>query len=154
MIGNEPTILSDRLVETEGSTRRTSKWACEANGRLLSTAFSGVADEVGDWTPSNAVTCWTDYKANEVDGHANRTEPPAMVIHPELEYAATNAFTKGGIVVALDAEHAPIFISYLPVRPLPGRFTMELISTAFPRISIQGGDPTGTGTGNPGHLFP
>ena len=127
-------------------------------------------DEIG-WVPDTAISaqdpattatdstssadCWTEEQAAEVDGNPNWTEPPAMVIDPEEKYFATiSTTTKGEIVVELDSEIAPIATNNFYCLATAGYYD----GTDFHRISenylIQGGDPTGTGTGTPGYVVP
>jgi cyclophilin family peptidyl-prolyl cis-trans isomerase len=90
-----------------------------------------------------------------LDGSAPKTqkfpEAPEMGIDPSKRYTATMDTTLGTIVIALDAINAPIAVNNFVY--LAGYHYYE--GVIFHRIiqgfMCQGGDPTGTGTGNPGY---
>ena len=81
------------------------------------------------------------------------SEPPAMVVDPARHYAATLETNKGAIDVELFPGDAPKTVNNFVCLARDGFYD----NTPFHRIVkgfvIQGGDPTGTGSGGPGYQF-
>jgi cyclophilin family peptidyl-prolyl cis-trans isomerase len=79
--------------------------------------------------------------------------PPAMAIDPAKTYTATLLTSKGAIEVAFFPEEAPQTVNNFVCLARDGYYD----GTPFHRIVsgfvIQGGDPTGTGSGGPGYRF-
>jgi cyclophilin family peptidyl-prolyl cis-trans isomerase len=79
--------------------------------------------------------------------------PPQMRIDPTKSYAATLETNKGEIKVEFFPEDAPQTVNNFVCLAEDGYFN----NTPFHRIVrgfvIQGGDPTGTGSGGPGYKF-
>jgi cyclophilin family peptidyl-prolyl cis-trans isomerase len=79
--------------------------------------------------------------------------PPAMAIDQNKEYTATIKTNYGDIVVKLLPKDAPIAVNSFVFLARQGYFD----GIKFHRISkgfvIQGGDPTGSGSGGPGDEF-
>jgi len=112
-----------------------------------------------DFTPSaqppdSGSSCWTDDQASYTDGIRSWTDPPAMQIDPQRTYVATMSTTMGTIILQLDAANAPIATNNFVCLANAGYYD----GTEFHRIAsdflIQGGDATGTGTGNAGYTVP
>ena len=81
------------------------------------------------------------------------SQAPAMAIDPAKRYAATLETNKGTIEAELYPQDAPVTVNNFVCLARDGYFD----GTPFHRIVkgfvIQGGDPTGTGTGGPGYRF-
>ena len=82
------------------------------------------------------------------------SSPPTTIIDPDQSYTATLQTTAGAITVALDAANAPIATNNFICLALAGYYTGTDFHRIFAGTLIQGGDPTGTGTGNPGYTVP
>jgi len=81
-----------------------------------------------------------------------RSEPkPATTLAPRMHYAVTFLTNCGSFTIAIDQAESPHAAASFVSLARRGFFT----ETIFPRIAvgfvIQGGDPTGTGTGGPGY---
>jgi cyclophilin family peptidyl-prolyl cis-trans isomerase len=106
-------------------------------------------------TPTDANACWTDDQRVEGDETMPRqyTEQPAMRIDPAKSYTAVLQTNKGTIEVEFFPEDAPTTVNNFVCLAEDGYFD----GTPFHRIVkgfvIQGGDPTGTGSGGPGYKF-
>ena len=81
------------------------------------------------------------------------TEQPAMRIEPAKSYTASLETNKGTIEVEFFPDDAPVTVNNFVCLAKDGYFN----NTPFHRIVtgfvIQGGDPTGTGSGGPGYKF-
>lgn len=152
--GDELTILSLQTVAAEGSVWWNVHFAeRDASGWLPDSAFSGKATGQSQ-EGQTAGDCWSKDDEIEMDGHVNWTSPPSMVIDQAQDYIATISTANGDIQIELDAENAPIATNNFYCLANAGYYD----GTEFHRISedflIQGGDPTGTGTGTPGYSVP
>ena len=79
--------------------------------------------------------------------------PPEMTIDPDGEYLADIQTNQGTISVELFAEDAPITVNNFVFLARQGFYDGVVFHRAIPNFMIQGGDPTGTGTGGPGYRF-
>ncbi len=81
------------------------------------------------------------------------TFPPEMQIDPKKQYTATIATNRGDIVLALDAQHAPKTVNNFVFLAGEGFYDGVTFHRVIRDFMIQGGDPTGTGSGGPGYRF-
>jgi peptidylprolyl isomerase len=92
-----------------------------------------------------------------VDGSAERTitfeGPPPMCIDPEHRYLAEMATTKGTLRFALDPVGAPLTVNSFVFLARYHYFDGVAFHRIIPGFVVQGGDPTGKGTGGPGYRF-
>jgi cyclophilin family peptidyl-prolyl cis-trans isomerase len=105
-------------------------------------------------TPAAAM-CWNE-EQKETEGEGMSTQysaPPAMRIDADKTYTGTIQTNKGAIDIELYPEDAPQTVNNFVCLAEDGYFD----GTPFHRIVkgfvIQGGDPTGTGSGGPGYRF-
>ena len=91
------------------------------------------------------------------DGSSPKTqsfrELPPMVIDPAKRYTATMETNKGTIVFALDAAGAPATVNNFVFLSRYHFYDDVVFHRIIPGFVVQGGDPTGTGTGGPGYRF-
>jgi peptidylprolyl isomerase len=80
------------------------------------------------------------------------TEPP-MCIDPAKRYTATMVTSKGTMVIALDAQAAPRTVNSFVFLARYHYFDGIAFHRIIPGFVLQGGDPTGTGSGGPGYRF-
>ena len=80
-------------------------------------------------------------------------EPP-MCIDPAKRYSATMVTSKGTMVLSLDAAAAPKTVNSFVFLARYHYFDGIGFHRIIPGFVLQGGDPTGTGTGGPGYKFP
>jgi cyclophilin family peptidyl-prolyl cis-trans isomerase len=89
----------------------------------------------------------------EVAREKQWSQPPAMEIDPAKTYTATLETSAGNIEVRFFPNDAPLTVNNFVFLGRAGYFD----GTPFHRIIngfvIQGGDPTGTGSGGPGYRF-
>ncbi|HEX5613681.1 MAG TPA: peptidylprolyl isomerase [Acidimicrobiia bacterium] len=88
-----------------------------------------------------------DTEPEPVEDRPTFDEAPAMTIDPAKSYTATIATTCGDIVIALDAENAPIATNNFVFLAKAGFYDGLTWHRVVPDFVIQGGDPAGDGTG-------
>lgn len=81
------------------------------------------------------------------------SSPPPMKIDPNKQYTATIQTEKGNLVLELFAKDAPITVNNFVFLAREGFYDGTTFHRVIPDFMAQGGDPTGTGTGNPGYAF-
>ncbi len=96
--------------------------------------------------------CWSSDPSMEF-GYPQWSEAPQMVIDPAKTYVATIETNHGPIVVELAAETAPQTVNNFVCLARAGYYDFTLFHRVIDGFMIQGGDPTGTGSGGPGYQF-
>jgi peptidylprolyl isomerase len=81
------------------------------------------------------------------------SSPPAMSIDPTRTYVATIQTTQGDVVVQLLSSDAPNTVNNFVFLARQGYYDGSPFHRIINGFMIQGGDPTGTGTGGPGYRF-
>ena len=81
------------------------------------------------------------------------SSPPQMVIDPSKKYVATFHTGAGDFQVELFAAQAPITVNNFVFLAREGFYNNTTFHRVIPGFMAQGGDPTGTGTGDPGYKF-
>ena len=76
---------------------------------------------------------------------------PPMTIDPNKTYTATIDTTAGEIKLELYPKDAPIHVNSFVFLARDGYYNDVIFHRVIPGFMIQGGDPTGTGTGGPGY---
>jgi cyclophilin family peptidyl-prolyl cis-trans isomerase len=76
-----------------------------------------------------------------------------MVIDPTKTYTATIETTAGTMTAQLFASEAPRTVNNFVFLAGEGFYTDVIFHRVISGFMIQGGDPTGTGTGGPGYRF-
>jgi cyclophilin family peptidyl-prolyl cis-trans isomerase len=89
-----------------------------------------------------------------VNGKPQWDAPPAMQTAPSRRYRAVLDTTKGRIVIDLDPAAAPITVNNFVFLTRCGFYNGITFHRIAKNFVIQGGDPSGTGTGGPGYTFP
>jgi peptidyl-prolyl cis-trans isomerase B (cyclophilin B) len=79
--------------------------------------------------------------------------PPAMQIDPAKTYRVNMETDKGTIVLELYPEHAPKTVNNFVFLAREGFYDQLLFHRVIGDFMVQGGDPTGTGSGGPGYRF-
>lgn len=80
-------------------------------------------------------------------------KPPAMQIDTDAVYRATMETNKGTIELELYPEHAPKTVNNFVFLAGEGFYDGVVFHRVIPDFVIQGGDPTGSGSGGPGYQF-
>jgi cyclophilin family peptidyl-prolyl cis-trans isomerase len=81
------------------------------------------------------------------------SKPPEMEIDQKLRYTATFQTEKGDIVALLHADKAPRTVNNFVFLAKQGFYDGTIFHRVIADFMVQGGDPTGTGTGGPGYKF-
>jgi cyclophilin family peptidyl-prolyl cis-trans isomerase len=76
-----------------------------------------------------------------------------MIIDAAKRYTATMTTTKGALTIALDPIAAPVATNSFVFLARWHYFDGIVFHRVIPDFVLQGGDPTGTGTGGPGYRF-
>jgi len=79
--------------------------------------------------------------------------PPAMQTETNRTYHAIIKTNKGDIHLQLNPAEAPMTVNNFVVLARDGYYDGVTFHRVVPRFVIQGGDPTGTGSGGPGYKF-
>jgi peptidylprolyl isomerase len=79
--------------------------------------------------------------------------PPPMCIDPERRYQAEMVTSKGTMTIALDPSAAPKTVNNFVFLARYHYYEGVVFHRVIPGFVLQGGDPTGTGTGGPGYRF-
>ena len=79
--------------------------------------------------------------------------PPTMTIDPEKDYNVTVETEKGVIKLQLNPQYAPITVNNFVFLTGEGFYDGVSFHRVISDFMIQGGDPTGTGSGGPGYRF-
>lgn len=79
--------------------------------------------------------------------------PPTMQIDPKTNYSVSMETNKGTIEIELFAEHAPVTVNNFVFLAQEGFYDGVSFHRVIDNFVIQGGDPTGTGSGGPGYRF-
>jgi cyclophilin family peptidyl-prolyl cis-trans isomerase len=81
------------------------------------------------------------------------SKAPEMVIDSKKKYTATISTDKGDMVVELFAEKTPKTVNNFVFLAREGFYDGTIFHRVIADFMVQGGDPTGTGTGGPGYRF-
>src|SRR5688500_20146532 len=76
---------------------------------------------------------------------------PPMTTDPKKTYTATMETTAGTITIQLDPTIAPQHVNSFVFLARDGYYNDVIFHRVIPGFMIQGGDPTGTGSGGPGY---
>jgi cyclophilin family peptidyl-prolyl cis-trans isomerase len=78
---------------------------------------------------------------------------PEMQINPDARYEVLIDTDKGPIKMMLEPKMAPVTVNNFVALAKDGFYDGVTFHRVVPEFVIQGGDPTGTGTGGPGYRF-
>jgi peptidyl-prolyl cis-trans isomerase B (cyclophilin B) len=79
--------------------------------------------------------------------------PPEMQINEDALYDVVIETDKGNITMELNPSLAPVTVNNFVSLARDGYYNGIIFHRVVPEFVIQGGDPTGTGTGGPGYRF-
>ncbi len=120
------------------------------------------ATPAADASTAEVVSCWSDGAAGVVDAEDGVGEvievkqyasAPEMQIDPSKRYTAMLETNKGAIEIELLPGEAPQTVNNFVCLARDGFYDGTPFHRVVAGFMIQGGDPTGTGTGGPGYRF-
>jgi len=79
--------------------------------------------------------------------------PPEIQIDETKNYSVSIATNRGTIELELYPQHAPKTVNNFVYLAGQGFYDGVLFHRVIPNFMIQGGDPTGSGSGGPGYRF-
>jgi peptidylprolyl isomerase len=79
--------------------------------------------------------------------------PPPMIIDTTKAYRATMVTSKGTLEIVLDALGSPVTVNSFVFLARWHYYDGVIFHRVIPGFVLQGGDPTGTGSGGPGYRF-
>jgi len=135
---------------------------CGSNGSSgpspLSTGPTKPPTVVGHVAPQPApshVACGAQAPPDAHHAKPQFSGPPPITIDPSKTYTATMKTSCGTITIQLAADTAPITVNNFVFLARQGYFDGQHFHRLDTSIDVvQGGDPTGTGTGGPGYAIP
>ncbi|MGD0139306.1 MAG: peptidylprolyl isomerase [Tepidisphaeraceae bacterium] len=80
-------------------------------------------------------------------------QPPKMTVDPGKKYVATFETSKGNIVCDLFTKDAPVTVNNFVFLAREKFYDGTKFHRVIGDFMVQGGDPTGTGSGGPGYRF-
>jgi len=81
------------------------------------------------------------------------SKPPEMQIDPKKKYKAHMETDKGMMVIELFANQAPKTVNNFVFLAREGFYEGVMFHRVISNFMVQGGDPTGRGSGGPGYKF-
>jgi cyclophilin family peptidyl-prolyl cis-trans isomerase len=81
------------------------------------------------------------------------SKAPEMVIDSKKKHSATISTDKGDMVIELFADKTPKTVNNFVFLAREGFYDGTIFHRVIADFMVQGGDPTGTGTGGPGYRF-
>lgn len=84
---------------------------------------------------------------------ASWSQAPDLTIDPTRTYTVTMETDKGTIELTLAAEHAPNTVNNFVFLAREGYYNGLTFHRVIRNFMVQGGDPTGSGSGGPGYKF-
>lgn len=94
-----------------------------------------------------------EYGDNFIERNNMYDNPPEMALDPVKDYSATIKTNYGNIVVSLYEDSAPITVNNFVFLAEEGYYDGLVFHRVVEDFVIQGGDPTGLGSGSPGYKF-
>ncbi|MFA5746845.1 MAG: peptidylprolyl isomerase [Candidatus Paceibacterota bacterium] len=89
----------------------------------------------------------------KVNNEITASEGPVMQIDKTADYVALLKTSEGEIKIQLNASTTPITVNSFIYLARKGFYDNTIFHRVLKGFMIQGGDPTGTGTGGPGYKF-
>lgn len=115
------------------------------------TVFSKTDSSLSTPEPTQVLQSATSQPSFEEE--ENMATPPSMQIDKNKSYSAILTTDLGKITIELDVIHTPITANNFVSLSREGFYNNVIFHRVIDGFMIQGGDPTGTGSGGPGYQF-
>jgi cyclophilin family peptidyl-prolyl cis-trans isomerase len=125
----------------------TALVACGAGPRPTVTPTRGAA------VPAASAAAGSAAAAAPSTSKKTYSSPPPMTIDQNKTYTALIKTSMGDITVALNAKDAPITVNNFVFLARDHFYDGLIFHRVLPGFMIQGGDPSGNGSGGPGYKF-
>ena len=146
-IGGTPTTTTTSTSSTTSSTSTTS-----TSSTLPTTTLPGHHDNQAS-VDATAVAHGCPANSSQTVNTLTWPTEPALTISKSTTYYAHVLTTAGSIVIRLNQVTAPHAVNSFIFLANHHYFNCVIFHRVIPGFVIQGGDPTGTGTGGPGYSF-
>lgn len=127
--------------------------ACGSDDEPTAATTAAAAPATAAGSPSGDGAC-TEGELPVADPGTDTFAAPDQVVKPGCAYTAVLATSLGDITVELDPAAAPQTVNSFVFLATNAFFDGLTFHRVVPGFVIQGGDPTGTGTGGPGYTIP
>ena len=104
------------------------------------------------WSEQSSPSAVADQVKKE-DNPKTMAAQPEMQIDQNKTYTATLKTSEGDIEIALNAKQTPITVNNFISLSRSDFYNNTIFHRVIKGFMIQGGDPTGTGSGDPGYKF-
>jgi cyclophilin family peptidyl-prolyl cis-trans isomerase len=111
----------------------------------------GIADTKAEATPNNNSQNNDMYQKQS--SQKTYESAPSMTIDENKVYVATMKTNKGDVKIELDAKRTPKTVNNFVFLSKEGFYNGVIFHRVIADFMAQGGDPTGTGMGDPGYKF-
>lgn len=144
------------LLAACGTPTDNSAPADNATGAQPSSAASAAPEASASPAPESSASPAGGSGAaatDPVERNDKYSAAPAMSIDPNKKYTATIETTKGTMKAELFPKEAPMAVNNFVFLARDNFYQNVKFHRVIKGFMIQGGDPTGTGTGGPGYTF-
>lgn len=120
---------------------------------ILAGIIFAIAKERGEATKKSELNTSINHTTERPMEEPQYSQPPAMQIDSAQRYEAVLTTSQGEIVIELDVINTPITANNFVFLAREGFYNNTIFHRIIEGFMLQGGDPTGTGTGGPGYRF-
>lgn len=127
---------------------------------LVLLLFSGIivyneqrSKAESDLTFNGSVTPSAKDKSQKISPTQKLMQQPKEVIDPNVVYSAKVTTSKGSFTITLNKGETPKTVNNFVSLASKGFYANTIFHRVIKGFMIQGGDPTGTGSGGPGYRF-
>jgi cyclophilin family peptidyl-prolyl cis-trans isomerase len=120
---------------------------------VIALALSIIIKPSPEVTPVDESLQLTNQEEQSMPAPDKQYKQAEQVLEEGKSYSVTLTTTEGEITVELDTTNTPITANNFAFLAKDGFYDNTIFHRALAGFMIQGGDPTGTGTGSPGYRF-
>jgi cyclophilin family peptidyl-prolyl cis-trans isomerase len=146
-VGIYAAVSSGKSHRSAGPTTTTTV-AGSVTATSVPDSTTTTVSLAGDTTSAN---CPKHFTATTRLEKPTFTSPPPMIIDPAKSYTATVRTDVGTFTIALDAKDSPVTVNNFVFLAENHYYDCVVFHRVIQGFVVQGGDPTGTGTGGVGY---